>query len=132
MGVYDEDIAVAQELIAEFGQQCYWQKPAVQVGTSPGYADEEEEPEPIACMIAFFSARDLSRGADNWLQYMPSNMEVPVGGQIGLMAGGISFEPAATDTVRRGSPTATPIAIEALDLLAPNGTPVLYYVVVSA
>lgn len=133
MGVYDDDIATAQELIAEFGQTCYWQKPApIDDDSVPGYPIEGEQPEPVECKIAFFSGRDLNRGTFTFLQQMLPSMEVPDNGEIGLLAGGIPFEPELTDTVRRGSPTAAESAITTIDRLAPNGEPILYYVTVTA
>ena len=132
-GVFDDDIATAQELIAEFGQDCWWQKPAPVADNSvPGYPTDGELPVPVECKIAFFSARDLNRGTFEFLQQMGLSLEVPVSGEIGLLAGGISFTPEMTDTLRRGAANAPEVSIDKLDRLAPNGTPVLYYVEVTA
>jgi hypothetical protein len=132
-GVFDDDIATAQELIAEFGQDCWWQ-PATPKGTGgvPGYPTSGATPAAIPCKIAFFSGRDLDRGTFEFLQQMALSMEVPDNGEIGLLAGGISFEPKMTDTVRRGASTAAECSIEKIDRLAPNGTPILYYITVAA
>lgn len=132
-GVFDDDIATAQELIAEFGQDCWWQKPAPVASTAiPGYPTDGALPAPVPCKIAFFSARDLNRGTFEFLQQMGLSLEVPVSGEIGLLAGGISFTPEMTDTLRRGAVDAPEVSIDKLDRLAPNGTPVLYYVEVTA
>lgn len=131
--VFDDDIATAQELIAEFGQTCYWQKPApVDDNTVPGYPTDGVAPAPVECKIAFFSGRDLNRGTFLFLQQMAPSMEVPDNGEIGLLAGGISFTPEMTDTLRRGAANAPEVSINAIDRLAPNGTPVLYYITVTA
>jgi hypothetical protein len=37
-----------------------------------------------------------------------------------------------TDTLRRGAADAPDLSINAIDRLAPNGTPVLYYITVTA
>lgn len=130
--VFDDDIATAQELIAEFGQDCWWQKAApVDDSSVPGYSTDGALPDPIPCKIAFFSGRDLNRGAFEFLAMMPG-MEVPDNAEIGLLAGGIEFAPENTDTLRRGAADAVECSIEKIDRLAPNGTPVLYYAQVAA
>lgn len=132
-GVFDDDIATAQELIAEFGQDCWWQKPAPVASTAiPGYPTDGALPDAVPCKIAFFSARDLNRGTFEFLQQMGFSLEVPETGEIGLLAGAITFEPEMTDTVRRGAIDASESSVDKVDRLAPNGTPILYYVVVSA
>lgn len=132
-GVFDDDIATAQELIDEFGQECFWQKPApVDSEAVPGYPTDGEQPDPIPCKIAFFSGRDLNRGTFEFLQQMGLSLEVPDNGEIGLLAGGISFTPELTDTLRRGAADAAEVSIDKIDRLAPNGTPILYYVTVAA
>ena len=130
-GIYDDDIATAQELIAEFGQDCWWQKPAPVTGGTSAYPEVGELPDPIPVKIAFFSGRDLNRGVFEFLAMMPG-IEIPDNGEIGLLAGGLSFEPENTDTVRRGAIDATESSVDKLDRLAPNGTPILYYVQVAA
>ena len=131
MSVYDEDIETAKELIQEFGQDCFWQKPAPTVAGVPGYNTEGALPDPIACRMAFFSARDLDRGVEPFLSLM-TNTEVPASGIIGLLAGGIAFEPKLTDTLRRGAVDAPCLSIEDIDLVGPDGTPVLYFVRMAA
>lgn len=132
-GVFDDDIATAQELIAEFGQDCWWQKPAPVADNSvPGYPTDGALPDAVPCKIAFFSARDLNRGTFEFLQQMGFSLEVPDSGEVGLLAGGIDFTPEMTDTLRRGAEDADECSIDKIDRLAPNGVPILYYVVVSA
>jgi hypothetical protein len=132
-GVFDDDIATAQELIAEFGQDCLWQKPApVDDDSVPGYPTVGDLPPLIPVKIAFFSGRDLNRGTYEFLALMPG-MEVPDNGEVGLLAGGLSFEPELTDTFIRGTdPDGAHTSVDKLDRLAPNGTPILYYVQVAA
>lgn len=132
-GVFDDDIAVAKELIDEFGQDCWWQKPApVDDNSVPGYPTDGVAPDPVPCKIAFFSGRDLNRGTFEFLQQMGLSLEVPDSGEIGLLAGGITFTPEMTDTLRRGAVDAAENSIEKVDRLAPNGIPILYYVTLVA
>lgn len=132
MADYSEDIATAQELIDEFGQDCWWQKPApVDDNSVPGYPTVGALPDPIKVKIAFFSGRDLNRGVFEFLSMMPG-IEIPDNGEIGLLAGGLSFTPENTDTVRRGAIDAVESSVDKIDRLAPDGTPILYYVQVAA
>lgn len=126
--VFAEDIATAQELITLYGESCQWQKPAAKTGGTPGYPTLGPVPDPVPCKIAWFSPRDLGRGTVEFLAALKGT-EVPAGKQIGLLAGGISFEPEDVDTVVRRSGKQS--AVESIDLLAPNGTPVLYFVTVA-
>lgn len=131
MRVFDDDIATAQELIAEFGQLCFWQKPAELIESIPGYPTQGPLPAAVECRIAFFSPKDLDRGVGEWLAMMQGS-EVPMNTQIGLLAGGGSFTPEPADTIRRGAIDAPRLAIAKIDLLAPNGEPILYFLTVSA
>lgn len=131
MGVYDRPIATAQRLIAKYGQDCHWQKPAPEDGGTPGYPGEGDTPDPILCKMAFFSHRDMGRGSEEFLALM-AGMEVPVNSEIGLLAGGITFEPKDEDwIIRDPEGAATQVAIKKIDRLAPSGVPILYYVTVA-
>lgn len=132
MADYTDDIATAKELIDEFGQDCWWQPPAASDGPSePGYPGEDGElPDPIKCKIAWFNEHDLSRGTYKSLEFLIGT-EVPTGALVGLLAGGQTFVPKLTDTVRRGAVDAVPITINNIDELAPDGTPILYSVFVT-
>lgn len=127
-GVFDDDIATARELIDLYGAECGWQKPAPTTEDTPGYPTEGELPDPVPCKIAFFTGRDLGRGSEEFLM-MLAGMDVPVNQEIGLLAGGLSFTPEMTDTIIRDG---AELAIKKIDRLAPNGTPILYYVTVAA
>lgn len=131
-GVFDQDILAAQQLIALYGQPCLWFKPDAADESVPGYPSPGEPSEGTPCHIAFFSPRDLGRGMGEFLGMM-AGTEVPTNREIGLLAGGVTFTPEDADTIVRGeSSDGARIAIERIDRLAPNGTPVLYYVTVSA
>lgn len=125
--VFDDDIQTAIELIDLYGMDCLWQKPAPANGGVPGYPGAGTVPDPIPCRMAFFSARDLGMGSDAFMAAMVGT-EVPMSGEIGLLAGGLSFTPETSDSFIRGG---AEMAIEKIDRLAPNGLPILYYVTVT-
>lgn len=126
-----DDIATARELIFENGQDCWWQKPAPTVAAVPGYPTAGALPQPIPCQIAFFRPKDLDAGVQQFMDTIPGT-EVSDNTEIGLMAGDVPFTPDNLDRVRRGAVDAEPISIIKIDRLAPNGTPILYYVTVAA
>ncbi len=129
---YLDDIATANELIDEFGQDCWWQKPAPPTGGgSAGYPVAGALPQPVPVRIAFFRPKDLDSGVQQAMD-MIAGTEVSDNTEIGLMAGDVPFTPENIDQVRRGAVDAEPISIVKMDKLAPNGTPVLYYVMVAA
>lgn len=128
---YQDFIDDAKEIIYEFGQDCWWQKPGATVGVTPGYANEDPLPQPFPCTIAFFSPKDLDRGVMQFFDVMPGT-EVEDNTQVGLMAAGNEFDPLPTDTIRRGAVDAARVSILKMDVIAPNGTPVLYYITVAA
>lgn len=127
MGVFDRSIAAAQRLIARYGQDCLWQKPALETEDVPGYPTIGDAPAPVPCRIAWFSPRDIGRGAEEFMALMVG-IEVPSSGQVGLLAGGLDFEPNEKDSVIRDG---VPVSIKKIDRLAPNGTPILYYVTIT-
>lgn len=127
-GVFDDDIALAQELIALYGADCLWQKPAAVTEDEPGYPTEGALPDAIPVKMAFFTGRDLGRGSEEFLALL-AGMEVPANQEIGLLAGGLSFTPELTDWLTRDG---TELTVKRIDRLAPNGTPILFYVTVAA
>lgn len=127
MSVYSGSIAAAQKLIDKFGRDCYWQKPAAITGGVPGYPTQGSLPDLIPCRMAFFAPKDLDRGVQQFLDMIPGT-EVPDNTQIGLLAGGIAFEPENTDHIYFDSNRIEGISIIKIDRLAPSGVPVLYFV----
>lgn len=123
-GVYDSAIATGNRLIAKFGADCVWSKPAPVDGTvEPWREVRDGEPQPFPVKIAFFSAKDLGYGSTIALAAM-AGTEVPQHTQMGLLAGGLPFDPELTDTLTFDGDT---IDVTKIDKLAPNGTPVLYF-----
>lgn len=126
--VFEPDVETAKELIALFGEDCAWHKPAPETAGEPGYPGEGVKPDPVPCKIAWFSPRDLGRGSEMFLALMRGT-EVPQTGEIGLLAGGLAFLPELVDHVERADGSLR--SITKIDKLAPNGLPILYYVSVS-
>lgn len=131
MTVYTPFIATAIRLIDRYGRTCYWQKPPVYSGGTPGYPEVGANPDAIECRLAFFSPRDLDRGVMDFLGMMPGT-EVPDNAQVGLLAGGISFTPENTDRIYLNQALTQSLSIEKIDRIAPSGEPVLYFVTVAA
>lgn len=125
---YARNIASAQRMIAAKGEACSWKKPVAEAaGADPwrDVRDEDAEPLDYPVRIAWFSPRDLGRGTGEFLAAIMGT-EVPEGVMIGLMAGGQGFEPTVNDRITRAdSSTVEPMSI---DRLAPDGTPILYFV----
>lgn len=123
-GVYDGAIATAKKLIDKFGMDCGWQRPAAEVEAEPGYPTTGALPAVIPVRMAFFSPRDLGRGTDEFMAAL-AGTEVSGSNEIGLLAGGLSFEPDDQDSIIRNG---VGLSIKKIDRLAPAGVPVIYYV----
>lgn len=125
MSVFADDIATARELITEFGQSVQWQKRAPDTGGSnPWNPNQGTVPDPYDVKMVFLSPKTGAK----YLQLM-TGTEVPIKSQVALMAGGLPFTPELNDTITRNG---TSISVNRIDLLAPNGEDVLYYVEVAA
>jgi hypothetical protein len=123
MGVYDSQVATAKRLIAAKGAECTWRRTTAAAGgdawnPQPG-ADQE-----WTVKLAFFSPRDLGRGTSEFIAALAGS-EVPTSSEIGLMAGGLEFEPSADDVIERWDGVK---GIKSIDRLAPNGEAILYFV----
>jgi hypothetical protein len=127
---YERAQASARRMIAAKGQACLWRKPAAQDDAADEWRDVREgDPTDTACSIAWFAPRDLGRGTENFLSAIAGqNLDVPDGYEIGLMAAG-DFEPLPSDKIVKGTdPDGAEIAITTIDRLAPDGTPIFYFV----
>ena len=133
MSVFDSDIATAQELIAEFGRDVWFEGQVGLDTTVPGYPSEDPlapDPTLYKTKMAFFAPKDLDRGVMQFFDQMPRT-EVPDNTQIGLLAGGQSFEPNVAQTIWFEQSKQTSTSISKIDILAPDGTPVLYFITVA-
>lgn len=102
MGVFDEDIITAQELIAEFGAQVTWTDVNGDVHT------------PTICILP-------PGGSAVWLSNV-TDTAVPKGSAYALM-GAVDFEPTQGDIIETAL---AQYAVGPVDRLAPNGQIVLY------
>lgn len=129
MGVYDRQIATATRLIAEKGQACLWRVPGAAVGGTPASPGPAGPPTDYPVRVVFLS--NTSRESLAGFLSMLANTEVPSGGMRALMSGDVPFTPALTHTLFKGETDAAPELVlhdkNGIDLLAPNGEPILYF-----
>jgi hypothetical protein len=122
---YSGAIATALRLIAAKGGACVWRKPGAHDSGAEDWRDVRSgSPDDHDVKIAWFRPRDLGYGRTEFLRSIPDT-EIAEGFEVGLMAGGTDFEPELTDVVVRNS---VPSEIGYLDRLAPDGTPVVWFV----
>jgi hypothetical protein len=123
---YSQNVLSALRLIAKYGEPCTWVKPAPADPAAKPWRDTRDgDPVDFDCMIAFFSGTDLSRGSTPFKMYN-AGTEVTGYSLIGLMAP-TNFDPELTDTLTRTSGKADIVWI---DIVAPSGVPVLYYIAI--
>jgi len=123
MGVYDCQIAVAKRMIATKGAQVVWRRPQRAEG-GDAWNPQPAEPDDKTVSIAFFSPKDLGRGAGEFLAAL-AGTDVPTSSEVGLMAGGLDFEPSDADVIIRWDGEK---GIKSIDRIAPNGQAILYFV----
>lgn len=124
---YAATIALAKRMIAAKGEACVWSKPAPVDPSADEWRDVRAgSPAVFPVSIAWFTPKDLGRGRDEFLSALKGNsVDVPEGVEIGIMAA-TTFEPLASDTiVRTGGKVAHIVEI---DRIAPDGSPILYFV----
>jgi hypothetical protein len=124
MGVYDRQIANAKRQIKAKGQAVIWRKLTPNVGEDPANPGAGT-PVDFPVSIAFFPNIQTRLG---FTGTMLPNTEVPGGQFYGLMAA-VGFVPEQVDTVIL--PDGTVLGVDdknGLNLLAPNGDPILWTV----
>lgn len=119
---YARQIATARRLIEQYGADCVW------ADQTPGTPDPAQPWLPVApavvsaqVKVAFFSRNEFSAA---FLQFMKGT-EIPIGKQYGLMATPSTFIPKLTGTLTRTLDNVI-FTLNAIDVLAPNGIPILY------
>jgi hypothetical protein len=110
-------------MIAAKGAECVWRRTNAAAG-GDAWNPQPGEPQEWPVSIAFFSPKDLGRGTGEFIAALRGT-EVPTSKEIGLMAGGLEFEPSADDVIERWDGVK---GIETIDRLAPNGQAILYFV----
>jgi hypothetical protein len=131
MGRFDRAIATATRAIERNGRPCLWAKPAaLGPGSTPARPVPGVAPDPVPVTILFLPGKSNGLAA---LLSMFAGTDVPQSGMAGLMAA-VPFTPALGDTVIAqtvddGLPeTRWAIADNnGIELLAPNGQPILYF-----
>lgn len=120
-GVFDDEIAMALELIAENGQVCDWYKQSVELEDEDkpwlGGTNTPTKYTPSICFVPATSG-DSGFGITKFRK----DTEVPEFTTYGLM-GAVSFTPQVTDLVERNS---QPLVIVSIDVLQPNEQIILY------
>lgn len=125
---YSRPAATALRLLARYGQEVEWQKPAPAVAGSDPWRDDRGDVPPTIFrpMMAFFSPLDLSRGRGQFAMFAKGTDIVDYT-EVGLLAGACGFVPEVTDVLIRGGSITDIVEI---DKIAPAGTPLLYFVAV--
>jgi len=123
MGVYDRQIASATRMIAAKGADCVWRRPQRAKG-GDAWNPQPAAPDDKRVKLVFFSPKDIGRGSGEFLAALRGT-EVPTSSEIGLMAGGLDFEPSDADVIIRWDGEK---GIKSIDRLAPNGEAILYFV----
>lgn len=117
---FDWAIELAKELIDDNGQEVTWRVNREVAPFDPSRPWERDPAAPIEHTVRIVFLPQ-SRENRELIRAMRGS-EVPTGRVMGLMAAG-PFEPTLKDTVVRDGKT---LAIECIDVLAPNGPPILY------
>lgn len=119
MTVYARQIAQAQKQIKRKGQACTWRKLPRNANVTQPWKGQSTAPTDFPVSIVF-----LKQGLNSALLHLLTNTDVTEGAPDAIMAGGLSFEPELTDVVIQNGQT---MVLEAIDSLAPDGTPIIYY-----
>lgn len=125
MGVFDQEIAMAKDMIAESGELVTWVKDTT---TTPDAntpwktaapAPVDPPADPVMVRIVFTSPGNKLAA----LFHMLAGTSVPDGGPSGLMAQ-VPFEVAINDSIIRGS--GEKVTIKDFNVVSPNGEVILY------
>lgn len=128
------DAQFAATMIAEDGATVTWVKTNaaatnVTVDVTQPWKVTEEQLNNAPVPPARFIVKCLltrGKGLAAQLYAMMKGSDVPGGGQMGLLPGNVPFTPELTDTVIK--PDNSVMAISSIDVVEPDGVPVLYYV----
>lgn len=124
MNIFADDIIGAADDIAENGKVVIWVKSSGDVVTPN--PDEPWKKEPSTGGGPHFNVNIVFLpfdGLQRYWRHLFANTEIFVGDFYGLMAGNVPFEPSQMDKVIDDNKT---YGIASINMLAPNGIPILY------
>lgn len=120
MAIYDRQIATATRLVAKYGQSVVWRKVGI-LTPDPSQPWENTNGTTVDNSVKMVF---LTKWRDELLLKYLKGTDIPTGANFGLM-GVQSFVPAINDYVVRGSDN---YIVKDIDIISPNGTPILYIV----
>lgn len=121
MGVYDDDIASALQMIAESGALVTWRQVVASPPVDPSKPWKPVQPETFNDVDVHIVFLPLSR-VGNESKRKAKDGETESGNEQGLM-GAVAFEPSTKDVVIRAG---RELRILNISKLAPNGEAILY------
>ena len=120
MGKYDKDISSAQKDIRDAGQVVTWRKPGAEIADSnEPWNVAADDPVNYTVSILFLPVSRIGQELERKIDKAP---ESATGNEQGLM-GAVLFTPEVNDIVIRGT---VEYRVKTIDVLAPNGEPILY------
>lgn len=122
VGRYDADIKGAQKQIKADGQLVTWRKPNKSTSNTQPWKSTGIAQNPTDFPVSMVFLRVTSKSIERFM----NATDVTIGAPYALMAGGLAFVPEMTDIIIRDG---VQLVVESIDILAPNGTPILYYVI---
>lgn len=128
--IFDRQIATALRLITKNGAPVTWTKPAASDPGADPWRDERTGMADIHTpVMLFFSVIDAGRGGTRgFLKTFIGGTDVPDINEIGFLAGDCGFIPDQTDILEQQDGSVREIV--AIDKIAPNGAPIIYFVMV--
>jgi hypothetical protein len=123
MGVYDRQIALALRMIKAKGQLCTWVQYTPGIGGTLANPVDDIATEYANTPILFLPQKQTSLATALSLLV---GSEVPTGGMRALMPR-VSFNPTLKDMILRNGEELGISDRNGIDVLAPNGDTILYY-----
>lgn len=123
MGRFDRQRATAKRLIDKNGQSVVWQQRVAGVGGTPQKPASSTVVPNTVTVVFLPPKRETYRA----FLAMLTDTEIPTGGIVGLMWGGVPFTPGMKDTVLRGTEVLSIVDQNGIEVIDPNGEgPILY------
>ena len=128
MTVFERQIALARRMIAKNGMAVQWQsRGPLNVGGTPAKPSGASDPVLTPVKIVFLPAKQESL-AGLFSMFSQDVPDVPTSGVRGLMASTVGLEPSVNDLVIRKPGDVLHLDLKrGIDVLAPDGEPILYF-----